>query len=72
MSHAMREVMLQSTWHELILLGLWEVTSERQVILHDLSVTSIVLMVQTVRKCIRYIYNKTIVDFSFGRHSVFH
>ena len=33
-----------------------EVTSECQVISHDPSVMSIVLMVQNGRKCIRYIY----------------
>ena len=39
-----------------ILHGLWEVTSERQVFSHDPSVTSMVLTVQNGRKCITYIY----------------
>ena len=47
---------LQSTRHEVILHGLREVTSERQVILHDPSIMPIVLMVKNGRKCITYIY----------------
>ena len=39
MSHGLPE----STWHEVILHGLREVTSERQVISHDPSVTSMIL-----------------------------
>ena len=54
--HGLTDVTLQSTRHEVILYGLWEVTSERQVILHDSSVTSMVLMVLNSRKCITYIY----------------
>ena len=63
---------LQSTRHEVILYGLLEVTSERQVISHDLSVTSMDLMVLNGRKCnnIHLSYNKTIVDLCFGRHGV--
>ena len=45
---------LQSTRHEVILNGLLEVTSERLVILHDPSVTSLVLMVKIGRKFITY------------------
>ena len=47
--------------------GLQEMTSERQVISHDPSVTSFVLMGQNGRKCI---YNKAIVDLCFGIHAV--
>ena len=57
MSHGLPDVKLQSTRHEVILHGLREVTSERQVILHEPSVTSMVLMVQNGRKCIKYIYH---------------
>ena len=46
----------QRTRHEVILHGLREVTSERQVISHDPSETSMVLAVQNGRKCIAYIY----------------
>ena len=56
MSHRLPDVTLQSTQHAVILHGLREVTSERQVILHDPSVTSMVLTVQNGRKCITYIY----------------
>ena len=56
MRHSVLDATLQSTRHEVILLGLPEVTSERQLIQHDPSVTSIVLMVQNGRKCITYIY----------------
>ena len=49
------DVMLQSIRHEIILHGLREVTSERQVILHDPSVTSEVLTVKSVENCIKYI-----------------
>ena len=55
-------------------------TSERQVILHAPSVTSMVLMVPTVNglngpKCqethdINLLYYKTIVNLCFGRHGV--
>ena len=73
MSHGLPDVMLQSTRHEEILHGLWEVTSERQVISHDQSVMSKVLMAQNGRNCSTYIlilYNKKIVDLCFGRHGV--
>ena len=43
--HGLPDVTLQSTGHEVILHGLQEVTSERKVISHDPSVTSMVLMV---------------------------
>ena len=43
--HGLPEVTLQSTRHEVILYGLREMTSERQVILHDPFVRSIVLIV---------------------------
>ena len=55
MSHGLLDVALQSTWHEVILHGLREVKSERQVVSHYPSVMSMVLMVQNVRKCITYI-----------------
>ena len=53
--------------------GLREVTSERQVISHDPSVTQVVL--NNVPKLqelldIYLLYNKTIVDLCFGRHGV--
>ena len=54
--HGLPDVTLQSTWREVILHGLREVTSERQVISHYPSVTSMVLKVQNDRKCIKYIY----------------
>ena len=56
MPHGLRDVMLQSTQHRVILHGLREVTLELEVILHDPSVKSTVLMVQNGRKCITYIY----------------
>ena len=43
--HGLLDVTLQSTRDQVILHCLREVTSERQVILHDPSVTSMVLMV---------------------------
>ena len=54
--HGLPDVTLQSTQHGVILHGLREVMSEHQVILHDPSVMSMVLMVQNDRKCITYIY----------------
>ena len=54
MSHGSPIVML----YKVILHGLWEVTSERHVILHDPSLTSMVLKVQNDRKCITHIYHK--------------
>ena len=49
-----------------------EVASVRQVISHDSSVTSMVLMVLNGRKCITYIYYiiKTIVGLCYSRHGV--
>ena len=41
---------------DVILHGLQEVTSECQVILHDPSIKSMVLMIQIGSKCITYIY----------------
>ena len=71
MSHGLPDVTLQSTLHEVILHGLREVTSERQINLHDPSLTSMVLMVQNGRKCITHLlYSKTIVDFCFSTHGV--
>ena len=71
MAYGLPDMTLQSTRHELILHGLQEVTSERQIISHDPSVTSMVLMVQNGRKYITYMYyNKTIVDLYFGRHGL--
>ena len=68
MSHGLPDV----TWHGIILHSLWEVKSERQVILHDPSVTSMVLMVQNGRKCINIhlLYNNIIVDLCFCGHGV--
>ena len=43
--HGLSDVTLQNTRHEVILHSLREVTSEPQVILHDPSVKSMVLMV---------------------------
>ena len=70
MSHGFLEVMLR----EVILHGLQEVTSERQVILHDLHV-AVTSMVSMVQNGIPYflLYNKTIqkiVDLCFSRHEV--
>ena len=56
MLHGLADVTLQSTRHKVILHGLRDVTSVRQAISHDPSVTSMVLMVQCGRKCITYIY----------------
>ena len=56
MLHGLLAVTLQSTQHEVILQGLREATSECQVISHDPSATSMVLMVQNGRECITYIY----------------
>ena len=49
-------VTLQSTRHEVILHGLWEVAPERHIISNDPPVTSMVLMVLNGKKCITYIY----------------
>ena len=54
MSHVLPEMMMQSTQHEVLLHGLQEMMSERQVISHDPSVISIVVMVQNDSKCITY------------------
>ena len=54
--HGLPDVTLQSTRHYLIWHGLREVTSERQVISHDPSVTSMFLMVYNDWNCITYIY----------------
>ena len=70
MSHDFSDVTLQSKRHAVILHGLQEVTLEREVILHDLSVTSIVLMVQNGRNIYLFMYSKTIVDLYFGRIEV--
>ena len=43
--HGLQDVTLQSTRHEVMLHSLREVTSERQVISNDPSITSMVLMV---------------------------
>ena len=43
--HGLPDVTIQSTRDKVILHDLWEVTPEPQVIWHDPSVTSIVLMV---------------------------
>ena len=56
MSHGLPDVTLQSTRHDLILHGLREVMSERQVTLHYSFITSMLLMVQNGRKCITYMY----------------
>ena len=45
----------ESTWHNLILHGLWGVTLERQINLLNPSVTLKLLVVQNGRKCIIYI-----------------
>ena len=64
LSHGLPDVTLQSTRHEVIGHGLQEETSERQVISHDPSVTSMVLMVQTVGIiCIAYIYYTCILTY---------
>ena len=72
MSHDLSGVTLQSARHEVILHGLRRVTQERPVITHDLSVTSVVLMVQKWQEMhhIHLLYNKTIVDLCFGRHGM--
>ena len=56
MLHGLPDMMLQCPGHEVILHGLPEVMSERQAILHDPSLTSMVLIVQNGRKYITYIY----------------
>ena len=56
MLHGLPDVTLQTTRHEVILHGLPEVTSDCQVISHDPSVMSMVLIVQNGRKYIIYIY----------------
>ena len=56
MLHGLLDVTLQSTRHKVILHGLQEMMSERQVILRDPSVTSMVLMVENGRKCEIHIY----------------
>ena len=56
MSHGLLDVTLQSTQHEVILHGLQEVTSESQVISHNSSAMSMVLMVQNGRRYITNIY----------------
>ena len=61
---------LQSTRHEVILTGLRRVTSERQVISHNLSVTSTFYGLWQEMHYIHVLYNKTIVDLCFGRLGV--
>ena len=56
MSHGLPDVRLRRPLHEVILYGLPEMKSERQVISHDPSVTSMFLMVQNGRKYRTYIY----------------
>ena len=56
MAHGLPDMTLQSIRHEVILHGLREVTSERQVISHDPFVTSMNLMVQNDRKSVTYFY----------------
>ena len=56
MLNGLPDVTLKSTWHEVILYDLREVTSERLVILHDTSLTAMVLMVQNGKKCITQNY----------------
>ena len=55
MSHGLPDTTLQSTQHEVILHGLQKLTSEHQVILHNPSITSMVLMVQNGRKLLTYV-----------------
>ena len=47
--HGLPDVTLQSTRHEVILHGLREVTSERQVISHDPSVTSMIFFLNGLK-----------------------
>ena len=62
MSRDLTNVTLQSTRHEVVFRGLREMTKERQVMSHNPSVTTMVLVVQNSRKCITYIlYSKRIV-----------
>ena len=70
--YCLLDMMLQRTRHEVILHGLWEVTSDPQVISHDLSVTSKALdgLKWQEMHNIHLLYNKTIVDLRFGRHGV--
>ena len=56
MSHGFLDVTLQSTRLKVILHDLREVRPKRQLISHDPSVKSMVLIVQNGRKCITYIY----------------
>ena len=63
MSHGLLDVTLQSTWHGIILHSLQIVTSERQVILHDPSVKSTVLMVQNGRQFINIHYIKQLLTY---------
>ena len=61
------EVTLQSIRHEVIVHGLQEVTSERQVISH---VNNFNGPKWQEMNNILLLSNKTIVDFCFGRHEV--
>ena len=54
--YGLPDVALQSTRHEVILHGLREVTLELQVISHDQSIPSMVLMVQSGRETHNNIY----------------
>ena len=54
--HGLPYVTLQSIRYEVIVHGLRGVTSGRQVVSLDPSVTSMVLMALNGRKCITYIY----------------
>ena len=56
MSHSLSDVTLQSLGHEVLLHDLREMMSECQIILHDPSVTPMVLIVQNGRECITNIY----------------
>ena len=72
MLHGLPDMTLHSTHHNVILYGLWEDTSERQVILHGSFVLSMVLMVKSGRKCITNIYYiiKQLLTYALGRHGV--
>ena len=57
MSHGLPGETLQSILHKLILqYDLWEVMSEHQVISHDPSIMTMILIVQNGRNCKTYIY----------------
>ena len=68
--HGLSDLTLQRTRHEVILNGLREVTSKRQVISHDASVTSMFYWSKWQELHNIYLLYKSIAGLCFGRNGV--